>query len=181
MKRKSFSARHLAWVCGALALALITGVQVSLLSSKTTSESFASWKNIGGCGAGGGAGSAGAGKWIGRGASGGLYDVEALSNTTLGGDYNYGSVGLNITTKIGNATTFGTSLSWKSNTFEISEFATSDDDYGTELHQTGGMADLGFSLTQNFGPINQYMLSLSTSLPTGQHDIKRTFDNSKNG
>src|SRR5687768_17020919 len=60
-------------------------------------EAVAVWSNVGGCGSGGGGAAAGAGKWIGRGVSGGLVDVEVLSNTTLGGDYHYRAQALSST------------------------------------------------------------------------------------
>ncbi|MBD3240875.1 MAG: hypothetical protein GF331_09840, partial [Chitinivibrionales bacterium] len=37
------------------------------------------WRSVGGCGAGGGGGGAGGGaKWVGMGASGGLFDIEVM-------------------------------------------------------------------------------------------------------
>ena len=48
------------------------------------------WDNIGDCGVGGGSGSAGgAARWIGRGVTGGMIDLEILGNKSIGNDYVY--------------------------------------------------------------------------------------------
>lgn len=137
----------------------------------------ATWAAIGGCGAGGGAGSAGAGKWIGRGATGGLYDLQLMQNRTVGGDYIYDATGLDVSTKIFQEYTVGISFSWKANAFEIDPYKTGSDAYGTKTEVVGGFGDLGLSLSRNFGDLNQHLVGLSLALPTGRWDIKRTFDN----
>jgi len=137
----------------------------------------AAWSAIGGCGAGGGAGSAGAGKWIGRGATGGLYDIQLMQNRTLGGDYIYDATALDLSTKIFQNYTVGISGSWKANTFEIDPYKTGSDAYGTKTEVVGGFGDLGLSASRNFGELNQHLVGLSLGLPTGRWDIKRTLDN----
>ncbi len=180
MKNKSakVNARTIFWCLGTTAL---LGLSAFVFISKNDRPevAMASWANIGGCGGGGGGGTAGAGKWIGRGATGGRYDIEMLSNTTLGGDYKYSALGITLGTKLRPTTTASMALSFKNNVFEISPFSTAQDYTGTKTHITGGFSDIGFSLAQNFGTINENSLSLSVSLPTGQHDIKRLWDNSQ--
>lgn len=133
------------------------------------------WSNIGGCGSSGGGAAAGAGKWVGRGVTGGLVDLEILSNKTLGGDYLYSAT-------VGSFTfhapaypnyTAGLSLSWKSNTFEYEGFKVAEDLTSRLERTTGGFSDLGLSFNRIFGNENEHSLGLSASLPTGQHDIKR--------
>ncbi len=139
-----------------------------------------SWERIAGCGAGGGGGAAGAGKWIGRGATGGAVDLEILSNRTIGGDYQYDALAANLSHKTLNAGSFSLGLSWKSNTFEIDPYKTSSDYSGTKTQVTGGFGDLSLGWSKGFGDVGQYSGSVTLSLPTGQHDIKRIFSNGDN-
>jgi hypothetical protein len=138
-------------------------------------EKVAVWSNIGGCGSSGGGAAAGAGKWIGRGVSGGLVDVEVLSNKTLGGDYHYSAQALSLTFHYPSlpAWTAGLSLAWKSNTFEYEGYKIAEDITPRMHRTTGGFGDLGFNVNRLFGNENENSLGLSFSLPTGQHDIKR--------
>ena len=139
----------------------------------------AAWAPIGGCGAGGGGGAAGAGKWIGRGATGGLYDIQVLQNRTVGEDYTYDQTGLDLSAKFLQNWTAGVSMSWKSNTFEIDPYKRNDSYYGTKTEVVGGLGDVGLSLGRTFGDMSQYSTTFSVGLPTGRHDIKRTFSNAE--
>lgn len=138
-------------------------------------EEIAIWNNIGGCGSSGGGAAAGAGKWIGRGVSGGLVDLELLTNKTLGGDYIYSAVAGSTTLHFPKypVWTMGVSTAWKSNTFEYEGYKVAEDLTSRMERTTGGFGDLGFSLNRLFGNENENSLGLSLSLPTGQHDIKR--------
>jgi hypothetical protein len=162
---------------GAALLAVLAVVVQRSLSARLAlaPESPAAWRNIGGCGASGGGSAAGAGKWIGRSVTGGLVDLEVLSNKTLGGDYTYSTNGASLTfhrPSLPNYTA-GVSLGWKSATFEYEGYKTASDPTPPALHQTGGFSDLGLSLNRLFGNENEHSLGLSVSLPTGKHDIKR--------
>lgn len=138
-------------------------------------EASAFWSNVGGCGSAGGGAAAGAGKWMGRGATGGLVDLELLSNKTLGGDYLYTTVALNSTFRHPGwpAWSAGLSLNWKAATFEYEGYKTGADPVPALERQAGGFGDLGLSAGRLFGDANSHSLSVSGSLPTGQHDIMR--------
>ena len=84
-------------LCGLSGFAAVLALHGYRDSRHAPSEEVAFWSNVGGCGSSGGGAAAGAGKWIGRGVSGGLVDVEVLSNKTLGGDYDYSSQALSTT------------------------------------------------------------------------------------
>lgn len=133
------------------------------------------WSNVGGCGSSGGGAAAGAGKWIGRGVSGGLVDVEVLSNTTLGGDYLYRAQALSATLHFPDhpAWTMALALAWKSNAFEYQGYKVSEDITPRMHRTTGGFGDLGLSVNRTLGNENEHSLGISAGLPTGQHDIKR--------
>jgi hypothetical protein len=138
-------------------------------------EAAAFWSNIGGCGSAGGGAAAGAGKWMGRGATGGLVDLEVLSNKTLGGDYLYTTVGVTSVFHYPRwpSWTAGLSLGWKAATVEYEGYKAGTDDIPALERQAGGLGDLGLSINRLFGNSNEQSLGLSFTLPTGQHDIKR--------
>jgi hypothetical protein len=138
-------------------------------------EKSAVWANVGGCGSSGGGAAAGAGKWIGRGVSGGLVDVEVLSNKTLGGDYYYSAQALSLTFHWPRFPqyTAGLALAWKHNTFEYEGYKVAEDFTPRMSRETGGFGDLGLSFNRLFGNENEHSAGLSIGLPTGQHDIKR--------
>jgi len=136
---------------------------------------MAAWSNIGGCGSSGGGAAAGAGKWVGRGVSGGLVDLEILSNKTLGGDYLYSATAGTFTFHMPSlpAWTASMALAWKSNTFEYEGYKVAEDLTSRMERTAGGFGDMGLSVNRLFGNENEHSLSLSMGLPTGQHDIKR--------
>lgn len=162
-----------------VAVATLAAIPKGLARLAAEDPRDAAWSAIGGCGAGGGGGSAGAGKWIGRGATGGLYDIQVLQNRTVGENYTYDQTGLDLSAKLLQTYTVGVSASWKSNVFEIDPYKTGSDFYGTKTEVVGGFGDLGLSLGRNFGEMSQYSATVSLGLPTGRHDIKRTFSNAE--
>jgi hypothetical protein len=142
---------------------------------KPAGADIAVWNNIGGCGSSGGGAAAGAGKWVGRGVTGGLVDLEILSNKTLGGDYLYSATAGSLTFHNPSHPNYtaGLSLAWKSNTFEYEGYKVAEDLTSRMERTTGGFSDLGLSFNRLFGNENEHSLGVSASLPTGQHDIKR--------
>ncbi|MDQ3003044.1 MAG: hypothetical protein M3Y08_17500 [Fibrobacterota bacterium] len=157
-----------------LAAAVLVGREVQGLRS-VPGEDAAFWNNIGGCGSSGGGAAAGAGKWVGRGVSGGLVDLELLTNQTIGGDYLYSNFGPSFTfhTPAFPTYTLGLSMAFKSNAFEYEGYKVSEDLTSRQPRHTGGFGDLGLSFNRLLGNENEHSLGLSVSLPTGQHDIKR--------
>jgi hypothetical protein len=161
-------------VLTAIAVLALLGGEYTGMHGKP-GKALAVWNNIGGCGSGGGGAAAGAGKWIGRGVSGGLIDLELLANTTRGGDYQYSALNIAATfhyPAIPNYTA-GLSLSSKSNTFEYEGFKVAEDLTSRQTRITGGMGDLGLQINRLFGNENEHSAGISLSLPTGQHNIKR--------
>src|SRR5690606_4852474 len=157
-----------------LAGALLAGREIAG-TRNAEGEAVAVWNNIGGCGSSGGGAAAGAGKWVGRGVSGGLVDLEILSNTTLGGDYLYSATAGSFTFHWPSQPNYtaGLSLAWKSNSFEYEGYKVNADPTSRLARVTGGFGDLGLSFNRLFGNENEHSGGLSMSLPTGQHDIKR--------
>lgn len=156
-------------------LALMTLLHLADRGRPASPEGAAFWSNIGGCGSAGGGAAAGAGKWMGRGATGGLVDLELLTNKTLGGDYLYTTTGLSSVFHIPSLPQWsaGMSVAWKASTFEYEGYKASTDPVPALERQVGGFGDVGFSVSRLFGEANSQSLGISASLPTGQHDIKR--------
>jgi hypothetical protein len=162
------------WCLGLLSLAAVAYLSAPRMG-RGLGESVAAWYNIGGCGSSGGGAAAGAGKWLGRGVSGGLVDLELLSNNTVGGDYFYSAQNVSLTfhdPKLPRYTA-GLSLAMKTNFFEYEGYKTAEDLTPRMTRVTGGAGDLGGSFNYIFGEANENSLGLSIGLPTGQHDIKR--------
>ena len=161
------------WMTAGLALLAVAGHYLS--RRPAAPESVAVWSNIGGCGSSGGGAAAGAGKWVGRGVSGGLLDLEILANKTLGGDYLYSAEGIAGTWHFPShpLLTVNAGLAWKSNSFEYEGYKVSEDLTPRMKRQTGGFGDFGFGVSRTFGNESEQSVSVSASLPTGQHDIKR--------
>jgi hypothetical protein len=149
----------------------------------TMNPSSAAWANIGGCGSSGGGAAAGAGKWVGRGVSGGLVDMELLGNSTIGGDYLYNALNLSFTLHwpAHPNYTANLSISSKSNQFEYEGFKVGEDITPRLNRITGGLGDFSLGLNRLFGDANEHSAGLSFTLPTGQHDIKRLHAKSLTG
>lgn len=160
-------------IISALSLSLGTTYFVSHRSESGIAS--AAWGNIGGCGGGGGGAAAGAGKWIGRGVTGGLVDMEILGNVTEGGDYTYSAVALSLTFHKPSWPNYtaGLALVAKSNTFEYEGYKVAEDITSRQTRLTGGMSDLSLSINRLLGDENEHSIGLTFGLPTGQHDIKR--------
>ncbi|MDB5051046.1 MAG: hypothetical protein JWO30_4117 [Fibrobacteres bacterium] len=153
---------------------VVAGREIPTLRN-ATGEEVAVWNNIGGCGSSGGGAAAGAGKWVGRGVSGGLVDLEILQNETIGGDYLYSAMASTFTFHSPSHPnyTLGLSMGLKHNEYEFEGYKAGEDLTSRQQRNTGGFADLGLSFNRIFGNENEHSVGLSVSLPTGQHDIKR--------
>lgn len=137
---------------------------------------LASWQTVGGCGSSGATGTAGI-KWIGRGTTGGLFDVQMQANySTLDGtqpnqDHNFFFNTL-ITRDIGQKWNAGINLPYVYKYF--------DDPFMTYNPQNvpptpalnvsnAGLGDISLQGTRRFGSINNNALTLSIGLPTGTY------------
>ena len=136
---------------------------------------LASWQTIGGCGSSGATGTAGI-KWIGRGTTGGLFNVQMQGNySTLGTtpyqDHNFFFNTL-ITRDIGQKWNVGINIPYVYKYF--------DDPFMTYTPQTvpptpalnvsnAGLGDINLQGTRRFGSINDNALTLSVGLPTGTY------------
>lgn len=131
-----------------------------------------SWQTIGGCGAGSGTG-AGAGiKWIGRGVSGGLFNVQTQTTYTRihSGDKleHHSLVNTLITRPLSEKWVMGVNVplvyKYFSDYFYLDPFMPGFD------VSNGGLGDISVQLTRKLGRINATSLTALVGVPTGTYD-----------
>lgn len=140
-----------------------------------TGALLATWQTIGGCGSSGATGSAGI-KWIGRGATGGLFNVQVQANYSELGSAPYKDhnlfVNTLITRDLGQKWSFGVNVPYVYKYF--------DDPFMLYSPQTvpptpgldvsnAGLGDVSVQGTHKFGSINDTSLTLVLGLPTGTY------------
>jgi len=145
------------------------------IASEYFSSSLTPWASIGGCGAGGSGGGGGGAKWIGKGVSGGLLDVQTLYGFTLGQNYVNNQLSTRLSGKPVWHTTLGLSIPI------VSKFGEAQPLNFDEAKNfiTGGLGDLSIDYARTLGAAGQWSLGLALSIPTGQYDIKRGKDGEK--
>ncbi|MBD3345925.1 MAG: hypothetical protein GF401_12755 [Chitinivibrionales bacterium] len=133
------------------------------------------WAGIGGCGAGGSGGGGAAAKWVGKGVTGGLVDVQILYSNSIGQNFFNYSLTPRFSMKPRWSTTVAVQMPILSKIGEVQPTTLYEPEYAI----TGGYGDLGLDVTQSFGMEGQYSFGLALTLPTGQYDIKRGSDAGK--
>jgi hypothetical protein len=141
-----------------------------------TSVPLASWGNIGGCGAGGGAGSGtgGCAKWVGRGVTGGLVDLQtqACPSAAKGNIFN------TFNTRIGTGAlaqkwNFGVNVPILYKIGDVSVPTTTIGVYDEKTAQIVGFGDISLEVTRKLGITNAHGVTLIVNAPTGAHDAIR--------
>jgi hypothetical protein len=142
-----------------------------------TGTLLATWQTIGGCGSSGATGSAGI-KWIGRSATGGLFNVQVQANYSELGSAPYKDHNLFLNTLITRDITpkwnFGVNVPYVYKYF--------DDPFMQYSPQTvpptpalpvsnAGLGDVSMQGTHKFGSINDTSLTLVLGLPTGTYTV----------
>lgn len=129
---------------------------------------LASWGNIGGCGVGGASSATGGVKWVGRGVSGGLVDVQCTTTQTLMLRNGYQStVNLRLATGYFDKWVFAAQAPFRVNVQDV-------DVYGTaKTALLPGWGDAGVEVTRKLGMANNSSLTLSLNFPTGSSDAVR--------
>jgi hypothetical protein len=133
------------------------------------------WTSVGGCGAGGSGGGGGGAKWVGKGVTGGLLDVQLMYSNSIGQNFFNNSFSTRLSMKPRWDTQIGLSIPMVS---KISEFQPQSI-FEPKYFITGGLGDVSLDISQNIGMEGQYSLGLALCLPTGQYDIKRGPDAKK--
>ena len=130
----------------------------------------ASWQTIGGCGAGAGSGSSAGLKWIGRGVTGGLFNVqEQVSYTNVGkkpySEHNF-FVNTLINSDVSQKWNIGVLIpfvyKWFDDPMHLAPFSPAIN------YSNGGLGDISLMATRRLGAINNTLLTGVVGLPTGK-------------
>jgi hypothetical protein len=128
---------------------------------------LSSWQTIGGCGAGSSNGAGGGIKWIGRSATGGLFQLQTLATYThLHDGYNL-SLNTLISRDLSEKWNVGLSVPLLYKYYRDVYNLTPPVDVSN-----AGVGDVAAFLTRRFGEINATSLTLLVAAPTGTHDAK---------
>jgi hypothetical protein len=126
---------------------------------------LASWETIGGCGAGTSTGAGGGIKWIGRGTSGGLFQLQSLGTYTHLHDGYILSLSNQVSRDLGEKWNVGFSVPLLYKYYRSY--------YGLPVDvSNGGLGDVSAFVTRRFGEINNTALTLSVGFPTATHDAR---------
>lgn len=127
---------------------------------------LSSWETIGGCGAGTSTGAGGGIKWIGRGTSGGLFQLQSLASYTRlkGGSY---------ILSWNNQVSRDLSEKWNAGLSVPLLYKYYRDYYNLPADvSNSGVGDVSAFLTRRFGEVNSTALTLSVGFPTAPHDSR---------
>jgi hypothetical protein len=143
--------------------------QIALGRIERLSPLLASWQTVGGCGASAASGSGVGVKWVGRGASGGLFNVQTMSTYSRLTDPTDSQRQLFVTSLItrdlGDAWQLGVSIPYVYK-FIYSPFGEVD---GRDLDlSNSGLGDVFLQTTHRFGAIRDTLVTLQVGLPTGK-------------
>lgn len=135
-----------------------------------------SWGNIGGCGAGGGSGNGigGCAKWVGRGVTGGLVDLQsqACSNLTHGNALNTFNTRIG-TSALFNRWNFGVNIPILLKHGDVSVPTNTLGVFNKESATISGFGDLSLEIIRKLGITNAHSIMLSTNFPTGSSNAIR--------
>ncbi len=140
----------------------------SFFSLDTRAASLASWQTVGGCGAGASTGSGTGVKWIGRGVSGGLFNVMCQTTYTRleprpEHAEHHSVATTTITLPFTDRTSLGVNLPF------VYKYMRNPYETGADL-SNGGLGDVSVMLTTRLGPIGATAVTGTVGLPTGEFD-----------
>jgi hypothetical protein len=129
---------------------------------------LASWRNVGGCGAGASTGSGMGIKWIGRGVTGGLFGLQCqMTYNRLAPDperpEHHLFAGALVTRNLGERWIIGASVPL------VFKYLRNPFDNGADVSNSG-LGDVSALLTRKFGPIGATAVTATVGFPTGQFD-----------
>jgi len=135
---------------------------------RLSQRELAGWQSVGGCGVGGAGQGGGGVKWVGRGVSGGLLDLQCITSHSAFFD---GAQQTTVNTRFAHTLEYkwvlAATIPFKNNIEDV-------DVYGeSETAHLPGWGDVSLELTRKLGVTNAYTLTLSTTLPTGSADAVR--------
>jgi hypothetical protein len=139
--------------------------QALSLRVQSLSGLLASWETIGGCGAGTSTGAGGGIKWIGRGTSGGLFQLQSLGTYTHLRDGYILSLNNQVSRDLSEKWNLGFAVPLLYKYYRSY--------YGLPVDvSNSGLGDVSAFVTRRFGEINNTALTLSVGFPTAMHDAR---------
>jgi hypothetical protein len=137
-----------------------------ILAARTTPTRharLASWQTIGGCGAGAATGPGGGAKWIGRGVSGGWFQIQCQTHLVYIGEGRRDVAStLQLTRELSERWAAGLSVPYL--------YKAQDRFPRPDLKLANrGLGDLNLTASRRFGVLGQTVMSLWIGLPTGTH------------
>lgn len=151
-----------------LAARCVDRVDLALWRTQPVAPVLASWGNIGGCGVGGASSATGGVKWVGRGVTGGLVDVQCTTTQTLMLRNGFQStVNLRLATGYFDSWVFAAQAPFRFNVQDVDVYGT------TKTALLPGWGDAGVEVTRKLGTANNSSLTLTLNFPTGSSDAIR--------
>jgi hypothetical protein len=146
----------------------VDGCLLPAIGHQTSAATLASWQSVGGCGAGASTGSSAGIKWIGRGVSGGLFNLQCQTTyLRVGTDaerpehHAFANILLNVT--LGERWLAGVNVP------VVVKYMRDPFQNGADVSNSG-LGDMSLSLTRKLGPIGATSVTATVGLPTGQYD-----------
>jgi hypothetical protein len=146
-----------------------TGPVGPFLTAAADSPALASWRTVGGCGAGGGSASAAGGgiKWIGRNVTGGALDAQVLSTQTFADGNQYTSIASRLAMHPRDRLTLALNVPVVIKAGEVTVLGQ------TRQARIAGFGDVSLEGAYRLGAIGAHQLTLTVALPTGSADAVR--------
>lgn len=143
--------------------------------SSTVSFRATPWACVGGCGAGGSGGAGGAtAKWIGRGVSGGLLDIQAMYSSSSTKTSVSNALELRFSIKPSYTSVLALTVPFESKTGSLQA---QSNEYPITGLINNGMGDLRVDYIGNFGLSGDLSYDFTLSLPTGSYTATYGKDN----
>ena len=141
--------------------------ELAPITTAALGTSLASWQTIGGCGAGASSGSGAGLKWVGRGVTGGMFQVQCQGNyARLPDGYLYSANTL-ITRNLGEKWNLGVNVPW------LYKYWKDPFSFGFDISNQG-WGDVAVLLTRRLGPINATSVTATLGIPTGGWEAQST-------
>jgi hypothetical protein len=157
----------LAAIIAGMAVSTLLVITACLRQMDHTSELATPWGSIGGCGAGGSGGSSGAtAKWIGKGISGGLLDVQVMLSSTATKKSDVRGLETRVSFKPTYTSVLALTVPVLAKTGSM-QTSTADPELPGLINN--GLGDLRLDYIKTFGLEGQFNADFTLSLPTGDY------------
>jgi hypothetical protein len=134
---------------------------------------LAGWQTVAGCGAGSATGGGAGVKWIGRGATGGLFNVQCQASYTrirsVGKQEHHTFVNTLVSREISEKWLFGANVPFVYKYLENYYIADAFNPGAATDVSNGGLGDVSLQVSRRLGPINATTLTALMGLPTGTY------------